>query len=103
MRKRVLKKEYILLLKENDKVLSGTINLGNVIEIKATSLFSDSTVSRILELLEEATDKKSKTETFVSKASKVYTPLILVLAIIVAIFLPLIFNITYSESIYRAL
>jgi len=90
-------------IKENDKVLSGTINLGNVIEIKATSLFSDSTVSRILELLEEATDKKSKTETFVSKASKVYTPLILVLAIIVAMFLPLIFNITYSESIYRAL
>lgn len=90
-------------VKEKDIVLSGTINIEDVIEIKATSLFSDSTVSRILELLEEATDKKSKTETFVSKASKVYTPSVLILAIIVAILLPLIINITYSESIYRAL
>ena len=88
---------------KNDLILSGSINEGDVINIKATTLFVDSTVSKILSLVEEATDKKAKTENIVSKMSKIYTPIILILAIIVFIFLPLFTNLTYSESLYRAL
>lgn len=87
----------------NQSVLSGSINTGNIIEIKVTSLFKDSTVSKILELIEEATDKKASTETLVSKLSKIYTPIVLILACLVAITLPLILDISYSESIYRGL
>lgn len=88
---------------KGDNVLSGTINLGDVIEIKAENEFSNSTVSRILNLLEEASNKKAKTETFISKASKVYTPIVLILSILSFIVLTLIFKVPYFESIYRAL
>ena len=87
----------------NDTVLSGSINMGDVIYVKVTSLFKDSTVSKILELLESATDKKAKTETIVSKFSKIYTPFIIILAVIITIFLPMIVNISYQESLYRGL
>ena len=87
----------------NDDVLSGCINVGDVIEIKATKLFHDSCVSKILSLVEDATDKKAKTETFVSRASRVYTPIVLGLALLVFIFLPLISSVSYSDSLYRAL
>lgn len=90
-------------VEKNDLILSGSINEGDVINIKATTLFVDSTVSKILSLVEEATDKKAKTENIVSKMSKIYTPKVLILAIIVFIFLPLFTNLTYSESLYRAL
>ena len=90
-------------VEKKDLILSGSINEGDVINIKATTLFVDSTVSKILSLVEEATDKKAKTENIVSKMSKIYTPIILILAIIVFIFLPLFTNLTYSESLYRAL
>ena len=86
----------------NDQVLSGCINMGDAIEIKATSIFLDSTVAKILDLLESATDKKTKTETIVSKFSKVYTPIILILAILLVIVLP-IFNVSLIDSIYRGL
>lgn len=86
-----------------DEVLSGTINMGDNIEIKSKNTFSDSTVSRILNLLEDATDKKTKTETFISKASKIYTPAVLLLAVLVAVFLPVLFRVNLSDSIYRAL
>ena len=84
-------------------VLSGSINMEDVIEVKATSLFKNSTVSKILELLEEATDKKTKTETIIAKISKVYTTIIIVLAILIMIFLPGFLDITYKESLYRGL
>lgn len=86
-----------------DNVLSGTINIGDVILVKVTSEFSNSTVNKILDLVENATDKKAKTETFVNKLAKIYTPIVLILAILTAIFMPMIFNVTYSESIYKAL
>ncbi len=87
----------------NDEVLSGSVNESGLIEIKVTSLYNDSTVSRILDLVESATDRKAKTETFVAKAAKIYTPVVLVLAILVAIFLPILFNVSLSDAIYRAL
>lgn len=86
-----------VILNRDDKVLSGFINMGDMIKIKATSLFENSTVSKILEMLEEASDKKAKTETMVNKMSKVYTPIVLILSILIIFALPLIFNISFSE------
>ena len=91
-----------VFIKEGEKVLSGSINLGDVILVRATSTFEDSTVSKILEMLESATDKKTKTETIVSKGSKIYTPIVLVLSILVMLVLPL-FGVSVSSSIYRGL
>lgn len=88
---------------ENDEVLSGSINEGKVIKIRATKLFNDSTVSKILSLIEDATDKKSKTETFVTKISKYYTPIVLILSVITFICFIFFTNLTTYESIYRAL
>ena len=91
-------------VREGDSVLSGSINEQGLIELKVTENYENSTVNKILELVENATDKKAKTETFVNKASKIYTPIVVLLAIIVAVFLPIINkNISYNESIYRAL
>lgn len=86
-----------------DEVLSGSINMGDVLEVRATSIFSNSTVSKILDLLERATDKKTKTETSVAKFSKIYTPIIIILAILIAILLPLVFKISFKTSLYRSL
>ena len=87
-----------------DEVLSGSINSNGLIEIEVIKEYKDSTVSKILDLVENATDRKAKTETFVSKLARVYTPIVIALAILVAIFLPIInHTITYSQSIYRAL
>ena len=89
--------------KENDEVLSGSINEGKVIKIKATKLFDDSTVSKILSLIEDATDKKSKTETFVAKMAKYYTPIVLIISVVTFICFILFTDLTTYESIYRAL
>ena len=87
-----------------DEVLSGAINTDGLIEIQVTKEYEDSTVSRILDLVENATEKKAKTETFVTKLARIYTPIVVGLAILVAIFLPIInSSITYNQSIYRAL
>ena len=91
-------------VKENSSVLSGSINVDGLIEVKVTKTYEDGTVNRILELVEQATDKKAKTETYVSRLAKVYTPIVIILAILVAIFMPMVITeISYSESIYRAL
>ena len=91
---------------ENKNVLSGSIVVDGMIEVKVTEEYKNSTVSRILDLVENATDKKAKTETFVNKASSIYTPIVIGLAAIVAIFLPIFTDIPYTGnngSIYRAL
>ena len=86
-----------------DEVLSGSINDSGFVELKVTSLYDDSTVARILNLVETATDRKAKTETFVAKAAKVYTPIVLILAILTALVLMLFFNLDLNGAIYRAL
>ena len=91
---------------ESENVLSGSIVVDGMIEVNVTEEYKNSTVSRILDLVENATDKKAKTETFVNKASSIYTPIVIGLAAIVAIFLPLFTDIPYTGnngSIYRAL
>ena len=93
-------------VEEGNSVLSGSIVSDGIIEIKVTNKYEESTVNRILELVENATDKKAKTETFVNKASAIYTPIVLTLAAMVAIFLPMLTTIPYignNGSIYRAL
>ena len=87
----------------NDEVLSGSVNEDGIILLKVTSLYDDSTVAKILNLAESAGDRKAKTETFVSKAAKIYTPVVLILAILITIFLPLLFNVDFNDAIYRAL
>ena len=87
-----------------DKFLSGGIVSEGLIEIKVEKTYENSTVAQILNLVENATDKKAKTETTVSKLAKIYTPVVFVLAILVAAFMPLVVkNVTYSDSIYKAL
>ena len=94
----------LLEVAENSKVLSGSINTNGLIEVKVEQTYENSTVSQILNLVENATDKKAKTETFVSKAAKIYTPVVMGLSLLVAIFMPLIIaGVTYKESIYKAL
>lgn len=93
-------------VEEGKQVLSGSIVESGMLEIKVSEKYEDSTVSRILDLVENATDKKAKTETFVSKASSIYTPIVIGLAVLVAFFLPLFTDIAYTGnngSIYRAL
>lgn len=88
---------------ENDEVLSGMINLGEVIEIKVTKAFEDSTASKILDLIENARETKSKTENFITKFSKIYTPTVIVIAILIAMSFPSIFGIGFADSLNRAL
>ncbi len=86
-----------------DEILSGSINIGSVIEIKVTKNYQSSTVSKIIELIENSSSKKSETEKFIRRFAKVYTPIVIVLAILIAILFPFILNITFEESIFRAL
>lgn len=93
----------LLPVKVGDQILSGTINTSGLLTVKVTSTYATSTVSKILSLIDDATDRKAKTETFVSKAAKIYTPIILILAILTVILLPLLTDISLKDSIYRAL
>ena len=90
-------------VQENSQVLSGGINIQGLIEVQVEKTYENSTVNQILNLVENATDKKAKTENFVAKAAKIYTPIVIALAILVAILMPIITKTTYSESIYKAL
>lgn len=87
----------------NDEVISGSINKNGLIEIKVTKEFSESTVSKILDLVENASDKKAETENFITKFAKWYTPIVCACALIIAIFPPLILSQAFSSWIYRAL
>ncbi|AOR22514.1 heavy metal translocating P-type ATPase [Clostridium taeniosporum] len=87
-----------------DELLSGSINLNSVIKLKVTKMFSESTVSKILNLVENSSSKKAKTEKFITKFSRLYTPIVVFLAIAVAIIPPiLIKGEVFSDWLYRAL
>ena len=90
-------------VKEKEVVLSGYINKGEVTQVKVTHTYFDSMAYKILELTLNATNNKAKTETFVSKIAGYYTPIVLLIAVLVGVFLPLVSSISYNESIYRAL
>ena len=86
-----------------NNVLSGCINLNGVIKIKVTKEFGESTVSKILDLVENASNKKSKSEKFITKFAKYYTPIIVIIAIILGCIVPFLIKDSYSNWIYRAL
>lgn len=87
---------------ENDIILSGCINKDGLLEIKTTKSFKDSTVSKILDLVENASSRKSKSEAFITKFSKYYTPIVVIIAIILALIPPLFIG-NFNDWIYRAL
>lgn len=90
--------------KTGDIVLSGFINKTGLVEIEVTKVFSESTVFKILDLVENSSSKKSKTENFITKFAKYYTPVVVITALIMAIFPPLLIpNATFTDWIYRAL
>ena len=91
-------------VKVNEEVLSGFINLNGVIKVKVTKEYGESTVSKILDLVENASSKKSKSENFITKFAKYYTPIVVITALILAIVPPLIIkDAVLSDWIYRAL
>ncbi|WAJ22756.1 heavy metal translocating P-type ATPase [Lacrimispora xylanolytica] len=90
-------------VKEGNDIISGSINLNGVLEIQVTKLFDDSTVAKILELVENASSRKAKAETFITRFARVYTPAVVVLALLLAVIPPLLFDGNWSTWIYRAL
>ena len=91
-------------VKTGDEILSGAINDNGVLKVKVNKEYGESTVARILELVENASNKKAPTEKFITKFSKVYTPIVVFIAIIVAIVPPLLIkDATFSEWLYKAL
>ena len=90
--------------KENDEILSGSINESGKILVKVSKEYGESTVSKILDLVENASSKKSKSENFITKFAKYYTPTVVIIAVILAIVPPFIFKGTsFTEWVYRAL
>lgn len=91
-------------IQKGEKVYAGSINLENVIEIKTTKIFEDSSIAKILHLVQNATSRKSKTELFIRKFARVYTPIVVFLAIGLT-FLPYFFvnDYIFQDWLYRAL
>lgn len=85
-----------------DKIASGSVNLTGVIYVKTESVFAESTVSKILELVENASEKKAKAENFITKFARYYTPIVVIGALVLAV-IPPIFDGKWSEWIGRAL
>lgn len=91
-------------VKIKDEVLSGCINQNGLLTIKVTKEFGESTVSKILDLVENASNKKSKSENFISKFAKYYTPIVVITAVILAFIPPFILKMgTFTDWLYRAL
>lgn len=92
---------------EGDSVIGGCVNLNAVIKVKVTSAYHESTVAKILELVENASEKKSKSENFISKFARYYTPIVVICALLLAVVPPMIINIgdwgTWSSWIQRGL
>ena len=94
-------------VQEGDEVVSGCINLNGVIRVKTTKSFGESTVSKIIELVEDANEHKSKSESFITKFARIYTPIVVVAALLLAFVPPLIAAVGFADSfsvwLHRAL
>lgn len=88
---------------KGDEVISGCINQSGQLRIRATKLYSDSTVARILELVENASDKKARVESFITRFARVYTPVVCILALLLFLVLPVILGGGWADWGYRAL
>ncbi len=87
---------------KNDTVLSGSLNLESLIEVKATSTYKTSTASKIIEIMENSDEKKSNSEKFITRFSKVYTPVVIIISLLVAI-IPSIITGDFNTWLYRGL
>ena len=91
-------------VEKNDEILSGCINQNGTLSIKVTKEYGESTVHKILDLVENASNKKSKSENFITKFAKYYTPIVVILAILLAIVPPFILRLgEFTNWLYRAL
>ncbi len=91
-------------IKENDEVLSGMINQSGLLTVTVTKSFGDSSISKILELVENASSRKAETEKFITTFARYYTPVVVIAALLLATLPPLLFaGQTFSDWIYRAL
>ncbi len=88
---------------KDSEVLSGCVNLNGLLTVRTTKSFQESTVSKILDLVENATSKKSNSEKFISKFARIYTPVVVILAVLLAIIPPLVLGQDFSIWVYRAL
>ena len=91
---------------EGDEVISGCVNLSGLVKVRTTKAFGESTVSKIIDLVENATESKSKNETFITKFARVYTPVVVFAALALALLPPLFsgdFMGTFATWLYRAL
>ncbi len=90
-------------VKKNDSVLSGYINNDSILTVKSTSIYETSTAYKIIDLIENSNDKKGKTEKFITKFSKIYTPIIVVVAFLLVIIPVLIFKQDFNTWLYKSL
>ena len=87
----------------NDEVISGCINVNGTLKVKVTKTYENSTVSKILDLVENASNKKTKSENFITKFAKYYTPIVVIIAVILAFVPPFVTHSSFTPWIYRAL
>lgn len=87
---------------EGQSIVSGSINLNGVLEVRTTKLFDDSTVAKILELVENASSRKARAEAFITRFARVYTPIVVALAVVLAVIPPILTGGHWSQWIYRA-
>lgn len=90
-------------VQEGDNVISGCINKNGVLHIQVEKEFGESTVSKILDLVENASTKKAKTENFITKFARYYTPIVVIGAVLLAVIPPLLFGLKFSDWLSRAL
>ncbi len=84
-------------------VISGCVNLTGLLRVQVTKAFEESTVARILDLVENSSSKKAKAEHFITKFARIYTPVVVISAALLALLLPFLIHVTWAESIHRAL
>jgi Zn2+/Cd2+-exporting ATPase len=85
-----------------EQVLSGCININGLLKVKVTKIASESTVAKVLELVENATSKKAPTENFITKFARVYTPIVTISALLLAVIPPLFFGGEFDDWLYRS-
>ena len=89
-------------IREGDEILSGCVNLSGVLKVKTTKAFGESTAAKILDLVENAAEKKSRSESFITRFARIYTPIVVVLAVLVAV-VPGLISGEWATWIYRGL
>lgn len=90
-------------VEEGEEIISGCINLTSVLTMRVSKAYEDSAVAKILDLVENSTEKKAKTENFITKFARYYTPIVVGLALVIAVIFPLVDNMQWTKWVYKAL